>query len=132
MLVDYHIHTNHSIDGEMTIDEVCRKAISLGIKEIAFTDHIDLDWPDPEFDFASIDIEQYILEIDQSKAKYKGQLRIKTGIEIGMQPHVVDETTNNKIILDFVIVRYIIQRVLPGNIVGKKESFIGSVQETLE
>ncbi|MFY9178016.1 MAG: histidinol-phosphatase HisJ family protein [Caldicoprobacterales bacterium] len=114
--MDYHIHTNHSIDGEMTIDEVCRKAISLGIKEIAFTDHIDLDWPDPEFDFASIDIEQYILEIDQSKAKYKGQLRIKTGIEIGMQPHVLDETA--KIIedypFDFVIGSvHIIQRMDP-------------------
>ena len=116
MLIDYHIHTNHSIDGEMTIDEACIKAISLGIKEIAFTDHIDLDWPESEFDFAAIDLDKYMLEIEKSKAKYKEHLVIKAGIEIGLQPHVLDETT--KIIegypFDFVIGSvHIIQRMDP-------------------
>ena len=50
MLMDYHIHSNYSADGEMTLSEACLRAIELGIDEIAFTDHIDIDWPDPSID----------------------------------------------------------------------------------
>jgi len=130
LLVDYHIHTNHSIDGEMTIDEACIKAINLGIKEIAFTDHIDLDWPDPEFDFDTIDLEKYFTDIEKNKTKYKGQLKIKAGIEIGLQPHVLNETA--KIIedypFDFVIGSvHIIQRMDP----YRGKYYIGKTKEEI-
>ena len=114
----------------MTIDEVCRKAISLGIKEIAFTDHIDLDWPDPEFDFDTIDLEKYFTDIEKNKTKYKGQLKIKAGIEIGLQPHVLNETA--KIIedypFDFVIGSvHIIQRMDP----YRGKYYIGKTKEEI-
>jgi len=105
LIIDYHLHSKYSVDGRMSIEEACKNAIMEGIGEIAFTDHIDLDWPDPDLTFNISDIDQYINEIDEMRRKYRGQLIIKTGIEVGMQPQVLDETSDivNNYPFDFVI-----------------------------
>jgi histidinol-phosphatase (PHP family) len=43
MMFDYHIHPNYSIDAEGTVDEFCRAALKAGLREIAFTTHLDSD-----------------------------------------------------------------------------------------
>ncbi|MHA1906754.1 MAG: histidinol-phosphatase [Candidatus Thorarchaeota archaeon] len=43
MMFDYHVHSNYSFDAEGSIDDYCKAAISKGIKEIAFTTHVDTD-----------------------------------------------------------------------------------------
>ena len=51
MLADYHVHTEFSNDSIYPMEEVVKDAISLGIKDICFTDHVDYgpyrDWDDP-------------------------------------------------------------------------------------
>ncbi len=42
-MFDYHVHSNYSFDAEGSIDDYCKAAISKGIKEIAFTTHVDTD-----------------------------------------------------------------------------------------
>ena len=42
-MFDYHIHPNYSIDAEGEIEEFCRAALNIGLKEIAFTTHLDTD-----------------------------------------------------------------------------------------
>lgn len=116
MKIDYHIHSKFSLDGEMPIKEICEKAVEIGLDEIAITDHLDIDWPDPKYNFEMPDTEKYIKEIESCKKNYQGRLIIKTGIEIGLQPHVLEE--NKKIIesypFDFVIASvHIIQRMDP-------------------
>lgn len=112
--MDYHIHSTHSSDAKMTIEEACIKAIELGINEIAFTDHIDIDWPGSNsiFDISRLDI--YMDEIEQNRRKFKGQIDIKSGIEIGLQPHVLAEKSRivNSYPFDFVIASiHVIQRI---------------------
>ena len=41
MFIDYHVHTSFSDDSEYPMEEVIKKAISLGINEICFTEHVD-------------------------------------------------------------------------------------------
>ena len=41
MLADYHVHTEFSNDSIYPMEEVIKDAISLGIKDICFTDHVD-------------------------------------------------------------------------------------------
>ena len=41
MFCDYHTHTIFSDDSEYPMEECVKDAISLGIKEICFTDHVD-------------------------------------------------------------------------------------------
>lgn len=42
-MIDYHIHPEYSIDAQGSIDEFCQAAIRAGLREIAFTTHLDTD-----------------------------------------------------------------------------------------
>ena len=41
MLADYHVHTAFSNDSVYTMEDVVKDAISLGMEDICFTDHVD-------------------------------------------------------------------------------------------
>ena len=84
-LCDYHTHTRFSFDGTpaATHDAMCKRALEVGLHDIAFTDHCDVngeverlyDLPfDPDADFAAM------MEV---KEKYKGRLNVVCGIELG-------------------------------------------------
>ncbi|NMA96398.1 MAG: histidinol-phosphatase HisJ family protein [Clostridiales bacterium] len=90
-MFDYHIHSKFSVDAKMSMDEACERAINLGVKEIVFTDHIDMDWPDDDRHFAIENIEEYILDIERVQRRYKDSLIVKKGMELGYQPHLIDE-----------------------------------------
>lgn len=90
MLFDYHLHSHFSADSEMTMDQLCQAAVDKGLDEIAVTDHHDLDYQDPSIEFL-IDKEKYLKEIEEFQQKYKGQLEIKKGIEMGLQPHILEQ-----------------------------------------
>ncbi len=87
MPVDYHLHSQFSGDSKTTLDAICSAAIARGLKEIAITDHMDYSYPDIHPDHQIADIDHYINTIAQYQQKYAGQLTIRTGIEIGMEPH---------------------------------------------
>ena len=104
-MLDYHMHSLHSEDGRMTMDEACQRAVALRLKEICFTDHMDIDWPDKAFTFQIADMDKYIEDVKEMQDKYKNRLTIKLGMEVGMQAHTLDQS---KIIVngypfDFVI-----------------------------
>lgn len=65
-----HLHSNFS-DGKNSIEEMTSVAIKLGLKRIAFTEHVrrDTKW-----------LEKYLNEIRKIKKKYP-QIKIYTGIE---------------------------------------------------
>lgn len=89
---DYHIHSNFSGDSDMPMETACSAAINLGLKEIAFTDHIDLGWPGPGLEFENINLEEYTAAIRRNGSKYSKSLSVKLGIEIGLQPQTLQET----------------------------------------
>jgi len=41
-LIDYHLHTNTSCDSNAAVEEYCRGAARLGLREIAITNHMNL------------------------------------------------------------------------------------------
>ena len=43
MKIDYHIHTAHSVDAEGSLEAYCDQALSIGLDEICFTNHCELD-----------------------------------------------------------------------------------------
>ncbi len=90
MFYDYHVHTHFSEDGEMSLDEACVAAIKGHVREIAITDHVDIDYPDRNFQF-NLEYDAYSDAISKANQKYKGRLNIIMGLEIGLQPHILDE-----------------------------------------
>jgi histidinol-phosphatase (PHP family) len=43
MKIDYHIHTAHSVDAEGSLAAYCDQALRIGLNEICFTNHVELD-----------------------------------------------------------------------------------------
>lgn len=92
MLADYHVHTHFSGDSNYIMEEVVKRAISIGFKEICFTDHVDY------FKNAHshlIDYEAYNKEYNRLKEKYKNEIILKCGIEFGIQIHTIPEFNND-------------------------------------
>lgn len=90
MFIDYHMHSNFSADSKITLDEICKHSINIGLEEIALTDHHDIDYPNSQITFI-IDRSKYLATLEQIQQKYFDQLRIKKGLELGIQAHILDE-----------------------------------------
>lgn len=86
---DFHLHTSHSADSETPMEEMILRGISLGFKELCFTEHLDYDYPIypdvPEGTFI-LDADSYESEFLQLKDKYQSQISLHFGLECGMQP----------------------------------------------
>ncbi|PIC56054.1 histidinol-phosphatase [Sporosarcina sp. P12(2017)] len=103
-MFDYHMHSAFSADCEIPMEEMAKASIAKGLTEICFTDHIDYEYPDEtiHFDFDKIEYAQKILQLNE---QFDGQLTIKKGVEIGLQPdllHLYEELMDEHE-FDFVI-----------------------------
>lgn len=90
MLFDYHLHSHFSADSKTTMDQICQAAVDRGLNEIAITDHHDIDYQDNTIEFL-IDKNHYLKEIKKMQQKYKNNLIIKKGIELGLQTDILQE-----------------------------------------
>lgn len=103
---DCHMHSSFSADSHTPAEEMIRKAISLDMKGITFTEHLDPDYPQtPEnLDF-SLDIDSYCKSLSLLKEKYSDKPEILFGIELGLQPHLADffQKLLKEVPFDFVI-----------------------------
>lgn len=103
IIADCHVHTDFSPDGRASMEDMIKQAIKLGLKTICFTDHMDYEYPNGmNFEF---DVDRYIKTIENYKEKYRSQIEILTGIELGMQTHVTEKMYSlvNSYPFDFVI-----------------------------
>lgn len=88
-MFDYHMHSDFSEDCSTPMEKTIQVAIEKGFTEICFTEHIDYDYPDPDFTF-DLDTVNYERKIRALQEKYAGEITIKKGVEIGIQPHLFD------------------------------------------
>jgi len=93
IMFDYHIHPNYSIDAEGSIEEFCQVALEKGLKEIAFTTHLDTDTMTDDCIVnvrgksvstrSSLWLEDYEANIRAADDKYRDQgLRVRLGVEV--------------------------------------------------
>ncbi|MCI8269293.1 MAG: histidinol-phosphatase HisJ family protein [Lachnospiraceae bacterium] len=116
MLADYHVHTEFSDDSDYPMENVVKDAIRLGLDEICFTDHVDYgiktDWDIGEEilyregnPFANVDYPRYMEKFQRLQCLYKDQIRLKLGLEFGMQRHTIPEfeTLFGRYPFDFIL-----------------------------
>ena len=91
-LCDYHTHTHFSFDGDpsSTHDAMCRRALELGLSDIAFTDHFDVNG-EVEKIYTPYDAQKAYASMMEVKEKYKGRLNVVCGIELGNPTQYPDE-----------------------------------------
>lgn len=118
MFYDMHVHSKFSTDSSLDMEEAVVKAINLGLTGIAFTDHLDIDFTDYEDEF-HYNFNEYFLLLNTLKDKYSSKIDIISAVEIGMQPHVIQDTYN--MIKDFKF-DYIIGST---HLINKRDPYCG-------
>lgn len=103
-MFDYHVHSKFSSDCDFTMEEMVKGAINNNITELCFTDHVDYDYKDPTISF-DIDFKSFDKTFLPLKNKYSQNINLKKGVEIGIQPHVIEKADKlvNNTDFDFVI-----------------------------
>lgn len=98
-MIDYHVHPGYSIDAEPhSIDDYCRKAVSMGLKEICFTPHLEVDPVRKHLDwFVRVNgsvlpmeelhwLDNYFREIESARQKwFAAGVSVKAGLEVGYE-----------------------------------------------
>lgn len=104
MISDYHLHSSFSGDSEATPESMIQKAVSLGMKQMCFTDHYDMDYPD-EPELFLFDVDKYFETMRHLKEQYKATIKLCIGIELGLQKHLAPRCADliQQYPFDFVI-----------------------------
>ncbi len=97
-VADYHVHPDYSVDAQGSIDDYCRAAIHVGLREICFTTHYDADPTrvgregfmviegrrEPLSDDC---VRHYLDDVKQAYAEYgPAGLMVRGGLEFGYYP----------------------------------------------
>jgi len=121
-MFDCHVHSSFSGDSEMRAEEACEIAIKSGLDGIAFTDHLDYDFPNFDIDFM-IDFNAYNVFFDRLKKEYRDGFKVLKGIEVGLQPHVLGESRD-------VVLKYDFDLVIGSvHIIDGKDPYVGEYYE---
>ena len=100
-MFDFHIHTTVSYDGHNTPEEMAHAALSAGLKEICFTDHMDYQ--------LSVPREKITYTPEAYRNAYTGLsvpgLTIRLGTEVGLAPWNKEEVIRDLQVFpyDFVL-----------------------------
>ena len=76
---DLHVHTDYS-DGKNTFREIVDKALSLGLKQIGFSDHSFTSF-DKSYCMGIEDYPKYFKELSALKKEFSGKIDILIGLE---------------------------------------------------
>ena len=87
---DYHVHTEFSTDSTAEMEDMIKAAVSKGLKEIMFTDHMDIDFPDKNMPFV-LYYPDYSETVNLYKVLYMKNIDVLIGVEMGLQKHIVRE-----------------------------------------
>lgn len=138
MFWDTHMHTHFSTDSEALPEDMIKASIARHLDGICFTDHMDIDYPEP--DSFVFDADKYFSEMLSLSHSYSDKIQVKIGIELGLQPHLA--TTHRALIkshpYDFVIASsHLVDGMDPYypeffQKMGKKEGIIRYFQSILD
>jgi histidinol-phosphatase (PHP family) len=81
---DYHMHSTFSVDGQDTMEALCRRALELGFKAVAITEHAE--WHS-RWHAGAWDVAGYFAEVERCKREFAPcGLEVYSGVELG-NPH---------------------------------------------
>lgn len=104
MKADVHMHTCFSHDSKSSPEEMIKGCIVKGLETVCFTDHYDKDYV--EWGIESVfDVKEYFAALLPLKEKYEQKIKIRIGVELGLQPHLgeIFEQLTKEYPFDFVI-----------------------------
>ncbi len=100
--IDYHSHCNLSPDSEATLESQVQAAIGAGLSELCITDHYDILTLEGEPE-APCDWDYRRNVIQAMQEKYRDQLTLRFGVELGSGHLDASPVENAPAELDFII-----------------------------
>lgn len=82
---DFHLHTAFSGDARSPMEHMIQRGISLGMQTLCFTEHMDYQIINEGVNFA-VDTAAYREGFLQLREKYRSQIELLFGIELGIEP----------------------------------------------
>jgi histidinol-phosphatase (PHP family) len=79
-VLDYHVHSEFSVDCRIPMRNSCAAAVAAGVREIAFTDHIDHVPIDLGYGYWNAD--RYFRSVDECRSEFAGVLTVLAGAEV--------------------------------------------------
>lgn len=104
ILADFHLHSSFSLDSETPMEKTVLSAIERGLKHICFTEHMDFDFPKEFLDCEGtfeVNTDAYLYELLRLKEKYRNQIQLHFGVELGLQPESSKKNTDYAKSYDF-------------------------------
>lgn len=90
MYADFHVHTNFSHDAlnNPKPEATVKGAIAQGVEILCLTDHVEFDYIAKDLSFDVVERNAVLADLQK---KYADQIDIRTGAELGLQPHLGEE-----------------------------------------
>ena len=88
-IVDLHVHTDNSFDGNHSATFFCERAEFMDLRAIAFTDHCEVDRFRGDSAYEKR-IFQAFFEISKVRSAFRGKLLVLNGIELGQPVYDVE------------------------------------------
>lgn len=103
-MIDCHVHTDYTIDSNMSIEEAASKAAELGLDYMCFTQHLELEHLKPgEVAMDPSLMGEYFKRVEKASEEYG--VALGTGIEVGyvVKSHREAEKILEEYAFDFII-----------------------------
>jgi len=89
-LLDQHVHTDNSFDGNHSAVFLCETAVERGLRAVSFTDHVEMDFfRENQFDRTA---KQSFFEVVKGRSAFRGQLIVCAGVELGQPTYNLPES----------------------------------------
>ena len=124
-LLDLHTHTDNSFDGHHSAVFLCETAVAQGLRAVAFTDHVEMDfYREQDFDRTA---RQSYFEIVKARSAFLGQLIVCAGVELGQPTYNLPESEQ-------LVQQYSYDVVIGSihNLRGKKDFWFMTAEEFAE
>lgn len=87
-VLDYHVHSEFSVDCRVPMVDSCRAALAVGVTEIAFTDHVEHEPADLGYGYYRADA--YLRSIEAVRAEFGDRLTVLAGAEVDFNERIAD------------------------------------------
>lgn len=90
---DFHLHSNFSGDSTAKMEDMIRSGIKRKLTHMCFTEHHDIDYVyvDNQTPIFLLNVDSYLYDLATLKEKYRNQIQILFGVELGIQAHIKKE-----------------------------------------
>ncbi|MCC6704702.1 MAG: histidinol-phosphatase HisJ family protein [Thermomicrobiales bacterium] len=88
-MLDYHVHTEYSIDCKIPMAVQCEAAVAAGVTEIAFCDHLDHEPSDPGYGYYRP--EAFFASIAECRERFGDRLVVLAGVEADFNERIADD-----------------------------------------